>query len=130
MTQKELNAVLALQCKIKRLQGRLDDLRQIGGIAAHNVTAAVMGGSGEFAVQIAAELEQEITGLQKQLGIEQVIIGRHIEKLALTEVEHKLMVLRYVEGRPWKVVGATLGYSERRIYQIHKRAKKIAVDCS
>lgn len=130
MDTNELNAALTLKRKIDRLEARLDDLRQTGGVGGTGSNTPVQGGTGMFVGQIATELAQEIWGLQRQFEVEQVIIRRYIEKLDLSDVEQKLMVLRYVECKPWAVIQKCLGYAARQTYRIHDRAKNMAVDGS
>lgn len=126
MTRDELNAALILQRKIDRLQTRLDDLRQTGGVGGMGTNTPVQGGSGVFVGQIAAEIAQEIAELQNKLVIEKEIIRRYIDKLELEDVERKLMILRYVECRPWKLVECGIGYSKRHTLLIHSKAQNIA----
>lgn len=130
MTHDELNAALTLQRKIDRLQARLDDLRQTGGVGGTGTNTPVQGGSGVFVGQIIAELEVEIASLKQKLIIEKEIIRRYIEKLDLDVIECKLMVLRYVECRPWRLVGASMGYAERQTYRIHESALNVAANGS
>lgn|GEM_PF-5161444 len=130
MTTDELNAALSLQRKIDRLQARLDDLRATGGIGGKGDNTPIQSSAGVFAGQIAAELAQEIVELKGKLVIEKEIIRRYIEKLNLDGIECKLMILRYVECRPWKAVGMSMGYAERQIFRIHDGAKNMAVNGS
>ena len=130
MTNDELNAALSIDRKIQRLQARLDDLRSTGGVGGKGDNTPVQGSASVFAGQIAAELAQEIAELKGKLVIEKEIIRREINKMELSDVERKLMMLRYVECRPWHWTAASMGYSPRRVYQLHDEAKKIAVGCS
>lgn len=122
MTYDELNAALSLQRKIDRLQARLDDLRQSGGITHHSDNSPVMGGDSVFAGQIASELEEQINALKKDLEEEKVIIRRYIDKLDLDDIERKLMILRYVDCWPWDSVKKGIGYSLSRTYHYHSSA--------
>jgi len=131
LTKEELNAALSLTRKIDRLQARLDDLRQTGGLKSPSSNTPVQGGTGTMGVgELVAELSQEIEELKKQREIERVVIGRYLQKLPLEDVEHKLMTLRYVDCYPFKAVGARIGYADRQMYRIHDKAKKLAVDGS
>jgi hypothetical protein len=127
MTYQELCAALNLTRKIDRLRARRDEIRESYG---HAPDVRVQGGRGVSAAQTVSELSDEIDKLGKQRDLEAEIIRRYIGKLQLDELETKVLVMRYVECRPWHLVGAGTGYSERRVFQIHDAAKKIAVGCS
>lgn len=129
MTAKELNAALTLQRKIDRLQARLDDLRQTGGVGGTASNTPVQGGAGVFVGQIIAECSEELAKLQEQLRDEQAIIRRFLQKVEFSDVERKLMMLRYVECRPWRLVEMSLGYSHSRTMYIHSDIlKKTGLD--
>lgn len=130
LTHDELNAALALHRKLDRLRGRLEDLEATGGVRAAGSAAPVQGGGSVTQAQVAAELSQEIGELARQLEIEQTIIRRALEKIPLDELERKLMVLRYVECWPWRVVGTLTGYAESHLYRLHQAAQKMIVDDS
>lgn len=123
MTNSELNAALSLSRKISRLQGRLDDLRQTGGVGGKGDNTPVMGGSGGVCVgQIAAELEQEIIELLKEFRIEQVVLQRALDNIDFESTERKLMRLRYVACWDWKSVEKAIGYSHSRTMHYHSSA--------
>lgn len=136
MTNDELNAALTLQRKIDRLQARLDDLRQTGGVGGTSNNTPVQGGAWVFAGQIAAELAQEIAELQEKLKIERVIICRELEKLDLEPIECKILVSRYAGCRKLDLVAISVGYADRngkatrQFYRIYERARKKTVDDS
>jgi len=122
VTNEELNAALVISKKIYRLQCKLDDLRATGGVGATGNSTPVQGGQGADPGQLAAELSQEIACLQRQLAVEQTIIGRYIEKLPLSELENKVMILRYVKCRDWKNIAFSIGYSQSRMFDFHVSA--------
>lgn len=125
LTEQELNAALDLTRKIERLQGRLDDLRETGGVGSPGASAPVQGGCGTVSAgQIAAELEIEIADLRKRREIEQIVIQRYIDKSDLEDVERKLMLLRYVDCRPWTPLATSLGYSRSHVLLLHRNAIK------
>lgn len=124
VTHDELNAALALNRKLDRLRGRLEDLEATGGVRAAGSAAPVQGGGSVTQAQVAAELSQEIGELARQLEIEQTIIRRALDKIPLDELERKLMVLRYVECWPWRAVAKRIGYEPSRTYDHHKSALK------
>ncbi len=130
MTSIELEAAIILSKRLYRLKGKLEDLKLTGGIGSAYGNTPVQGGGCVSPVQLAAELEIDIISLERQLEIEQEIIRRYLEKLPYDEVSRKLMLLRYVRCYEFKDIRERLGYSDRRVYQIHAEAKKIAVDCS
>lgn len=129
MTHDELNAALSLQRKIDRLQARLDDLRQTGGVGGTGTNTPVQGGSGVFAGQIASEKEDEIAELQKQLEIERVIIQRYLDKSDLQDDEKRFMAFRYVKCWKWEVVAIYIGYTKRHTLRLHEQIlKKLSLD--
>lgn len=129
MTTDELNAALTLTRKIDRLQARLNDLRQTGGLGSIGTDTPVQGGTGSIgAGQLAAELAQEIDSLKSQRAIEQEIIRRYISKLNLDEVERKVANLRYIRCLPWKEIEISIGYARAQTYRICDRVKLILND--
>lgn len=136
MTHDELNAALDLQRKIARLQARLDGLRQTGGVGHPGGNTPVQGGAGVFVGQQVIELAQEITELQEQLRDEQAIIRRCLQKLDLSDIERKIMILRFAECRLIDSVALSVGYTgrdgkaTRQFYRIYERAKKTTVNDS
>lgn len=119
MTTEELNAALTLSHKIERLQASLDAIRATGGISGTSTNTPVQGGTGVFTGQVAVEIEQEIAELRELLRIEQEIIRREIAKMELSNVERKLMLLRYVECRPWESIKDSIGYSRSQTFKLH-----------
>lgn len=123
MTTEELNAALDISRKIKRMQAQLSDLRASGGVGGAGLSAPVMGGVSISPGQIVIEIEGEIAELQQRLAIEQEIIRRALAKIPLSDVEQKVMGLRYVECWGWRDISQRLGYSEAWIYKIHEKTK-------
>ena len=130
MTEEELNAARKIHAKIVRLRDQLGDLRKTGGLRATGKEISVQCAGGVGVCQICAELEDEITGLEKQWEIERAILRRALEKAPLDETGRKLMLLRYVECKPWREIGLLIGYTERQTYRIHQAAIKMSVDVS
>ena len=124
LTEQELNAALNLSRQIERLQNKLDDLMETGGVGSPNISPTpVQGGPGMVSPgQIAAELAEEIQNLTHQWEIEREIIKRSIEKIPLDDIERKVALLRYVECRPWKIIESSVGYSKPHIMRIHSGA--------
>lgn len=119
MTNQELHAALDLSNKIQRLTDRLNDIRQSLGKAPE---VRVQGGQGVSTAQIAADLSEEVSELEEQFKIEQVVIQRYIDKCSLDDTERKLMTLRYVKCYPWKDIETALCYSRSHTYQMHINA--------
>lgn len=120
MTKSELSAALSLARKIQRLQAALADLRA-GGLRATGTTAPVQGGPGVMHPgQLASELEQEIVTLIREWEVEREIIRRGILRVGLTELEERVMLLRYVECRAWREVAVATGYTYERLKQINR----------
>ena len=124
MTIEELNAALVIKKKINRLKGDLEDKRTSCGKIPE---IRVQGKSGTSAAQLAAELSEEITVLEKKLEIEQEIIRRQLEKVDLDETERKLMVLRYVRCYQWEDIKTVLCYTVRWMFTIHEGARNKAL---
>lgn len=127
MTKQELHAALDIHTKIQRLRARLSDLEYVNCKAPE---VRVQGGCAVSVGQIAAELSGEITELEGKLKIEQVVIQRHLDKCPLDDTARKLMALRYVECRPFKLIKVSLGYEDAQMYRIHNAAKNMIVDDS
>ena len=126
MTEKELNAAREIHNKIKRLQNKLDDLRETGGVSSPDLFATpVQGGAGPISAgQVAAELTQEISALIKKWEIEREIIRRELTKAPLDELGRKLLILRYVDCLPWWLVATSIGYSKPHTFLLHRKALK------
>lgn len=124
LTYKELKAALDLQERIDRLAEQMEKNEAVGGLKAARGSAPVQGGNSVSSTQTAAEIPEEIRELEGRLRIEQAIIHRCLEKMPFTELERKLMILRYVECKPWKDVADRIGYGPSRTYDYHKSALK------
>ena len=130
MTEKELNAALEISKELIRKKAMLDDLRT-GGLRSLGSNTPVQGGvSPGTTGELASELDEDVRALSRALADEQAIIKRYLEKLSIKESDRKLLTYRYVDCKPWKQVAVLLGYSERRVYQLHDDAIKISVGCS
>lgn len=122
MDINELNSALVLSRKIDRLQARLDDLRQTGGVGGIGNNTPVQGGSGVFVGQVVAELAQEIEELKSKLVIEKEIIRRELAKIQLEDVEYRVIELRYVDGWMFKHIQNRVGYSKSQTFRVHETA--------
>lgn len=119
MTKQDLEAALDIKRKLTRFENRLADLEATGGIQTSIHQTGGRGGHKGNAAAIAGELADEITNLRRQLEIEQTIIRRALEKLGLDETEKKLMMLRYVDCRPWQEVAEKMAYSKIAVMKKH-----------
>lgn len=119
MSECELRAALDLMHRIHRLQEGLEDLRRSGGVRSPRASEPIRGGPGAVPPgQIAAERAEEIAQLEKELEVEREIIRRYIVKQDLDELEQRVMLLRYVDCRPWEQVAQTVSYSVRHVIRI------------
>lgn len=128
MTKEELKAALVICRRLTRLQSRLNDIEATGGIRTSMQSSGGKGGKRSDASMLAAELTGQITELRKKLEIEQAIIRRALEKVEFDELERRLMVMRYVDCRPWRYIQIVLGYADRQPYRIHSEAVSKAID--
>lgn len=118
MTKQDLTAAIAIKRKLTRFEARLSDLEATGGI---RTSLGHIGGCGQkgSAADLAVELADEITKLQRDLEVEQEIIRRALEKMELDETERKLMIYRYVDCREWKEVSERIAYSIQQTFRMH-----------
>lgn len=72
--------------------------------------------------QVATELEQEIASLTKRWEIEREIVRRYIDKAQLDDIEYKIMVLRYVDCLPFRLIQKRVGYERTKTFDYHKTA--------
>lgn len=93
MTKKELHAALDLHARIQRLKMRLSDL---GYVNCKVPEVRVQGGSPIAAGQQAAEISDEISELEDQLKVEQVIVQRFLDKYPINSIERQVMELHFV----------------------------------
>lgn len=119
MTKEELQAALDIYDKIQRLRESLSNIEHSLGKSPE---VRVQGGVGVSAGQQAAEKAEEITELEKQLEIERVVIQRFIDKCSFSDVERKIMILRYVTCLPFKLIQKRIGYERTRTFDYHKNA--------
>lgn len=130
MTKQELEAALVLRRRLTRLENSLADIRATGGVKSSG-GSGVRAGGGCDTGQIAVELAEEIAELRKKYEIEREIIRRTLEKAPLEWGERKVLLLRYVECKPWQYVCKEIGYAERQTFRIHAGAlEKLTVDGS
>ena len=116
MTGEELEAALALHRRLERLTDELARLEADGGAPGEP-------GGSLFQAQMAAELTREIGGLREELSRERARIAAALEAAPWEGVSRRLMVLRYVECRPWRAIGALTGYAQSHLYRLHRAAR-------
>ena len=135
MTFAELNEVRTLKKQIAAAKQKLTALRDSAESITTKLKPTPKGTTVKSRLEMLAALtvdtEAEINNLQARL---QQAVPALTEKI-LAEVhnnaEQTLMIYRYVACKYFRDIGFLMGYSERRVYQVHEQIlKKIAVDCS
>ena len=142
MTFAELNEVRRLKKKLADENKKLVALKIVIGAFPHKYGKSDGGGSGtvatksafeSFIVQI-ADCEKEIESLQAQLNDAVPRLTKKIQDEISDSAEQTLLIYRYVACKYFRDIGFLMGYSERRVYQLHeqivKRFQSIAVDFS
>lgn len=127
MTQAELKEPFSLNEKIERLQSSLDEIHETGGVGARKFEIVVREKERKSIEEQAIELSSEIDELKSKLKDQQIKIQKTIDRLELSEIEKKVLMMRYVDCKKWKYISMRIGYSEGRTMVFHRRAKDILI---
>ena len=148
MKYEELNEVRTLKNRITQVQRKLKALRDLVRPATTKFTRETVGGKSytcldvmprgtstesqtEMLAVMIADSEKELSALQKKLIETIPALTKKIQAEIADNAEQTLMIYRYVACEYFRDIGFKMGYSERRVYQLHEKAiKKIAVDFS
>ena len=142
MTFSELNKVRELKKEIEVEQKKLKALKIVIGALPHKYGQSEEGGVAEgtgkspfesFTIQI-ADTEKKIEKLQQELTQAVPRLTEKIQNEVANTDEQTLLIYRYVACKFFRDIGFLMGYSERRVYQVHeqilKRLQSISVDYS
>lgn len=135
VTCAELNEVRTLKKQIAAAKQKVAALRESAESVTVKLEPTPKGTTTKSRLEVLTALivdtEAEISRLQARL---QEAVPELTEKI-LAEVqdnaEQTLLIYRYVACKYFRDIGFLMGYSERRVYQVHEQTlKKISVDCS
>ena len=143
MTLSELNEVRNLKKRLEGEQKKLNALKIVVGAFPHKYGQSEEGGAGSggtpksafesYVVQI-ADTEKNIEKLQNELTQAVPRLTEKIQNEVANTDEQTLLIYRYVACKFFRDIGFLMGYSERRVYQVHeqilKRFQSIAVHFS
>ncbi|MDR0326312.1 MAG: hypothetical protein LBI19_09490 [Oscillospiraceae bacterium] len=119
---------------MKEYRSLCEELRQLDGqrlmwlSRAERSTRApsktpVLGGQHDpmpIIVDRLSEIREQADRLYNRLVDAKLRIERAIDKLP--SVQRQLMRARYIEGKCWGAIAKEMGYSEERLYQLHRKA--------
>lgn len=135
MTYEELNAVRKLKKKIAEGQIRLKALKNCAESAATSklshdkVNNKNTASKVEVLAVMIADLETEITEMQKKLVETIPTLTAKIQSEISDNAEQTLLLYRYVACKYFRDIGFLMGYSENWVYWKHNQIlKKIGVD--
>lgn len=126
MTVKEyLNQVYYTRIRIDRLQNRRDNLRdRMAGVSSPSLGDRVQTSPEDKMSRIMAQLDDVDRKIIQQIMKEQSLIdkiGKQIDDVAQPQYR-AILALRYLNCLPWPTIAERMGYSERRVYQLHGEA--------
>ena len=135
MTFEQLNEVRALKKQIAAAKQKVAALRDSVESITPKLQPTPKIRATESRVEVLTALivdtESRVNELQARL---QNAVPELTEKILtenLAAAEQTLLIYRYVACKYFRDIGFLMGFSERRVYQVHDQIlKKIAVDCS
>ena len=138
MTFEELNVVRKLKKRIADESKKLKALQIVIGAFPHKYGKTESGGSSgnvakspfEGFVIEAQECEENIKRLQFQLREEVPKLTTKIQENFSDSTEQTLLLYRYVACKFFKEISFLMGYSESKIYKLHKLILKNTVEYS
>ena len=140
MTLSELNEVRNLKKRLDGEQKKLNALKIVVGAFPHKYGQSEEGGAGSggtpksafesYVVQI-ADTEKNIEKLQNELTQAVPRLTEKIQNEVANTDEQTLLIYRYVACKFFRDIGFLMGYSEARVYSLHREIlKKLIVDNS
>ena len=140
MTLSELNEVRNLKKRLEGEQKKLNALKIVVGAFPHKYGQSEEGGAGSggtpksafesYVVQI-ADTEKNIEKLQNELTQAVPRLTEKIQNEVANTDEQTLLIYRYVACKFFRDIGFLMGYSEARVYSLHREIlKKLIVDNS
>lgn len=135
MTFAELNEVRVLKKQIAAEKQKIAALRDSINSVTSKLEPTPKGATTESRIEglavLIVDTEAKINRLQARL---QQAVPELTEKILaekLDSAEQTLLINRYIACKYFRDIGFLMGYSERRVYQVHGQIlKKISVDCS
>lgn len=128
ITKEELRGYIHLQAEVQEVQESIEKLRQQAFmISATKINGAPAGsGSPDKIANNLAKLESlqdyYFDKLDKKLDLQHRIEDA-IE--SLPDRERRLMRYRYIDGKNWIDIAATMGYSWKQTHRIHSKALEL-----
>ena len=125
MTYEELNEVWALKKAITKKQQKIAALRESAEIITPEYTQLPKGKNVDSRIEVLTALivdeEAEISKLQERLIEAVPELTKKIQAAIIGDSEQTLMIYRYVACKYFRDIGFLMGYSERRVYQVHEQ---------
>lgn len=126
MTVKEyLNQIYYARLKLQRLEDRREDIRaRMTGISSPGLGDRVQTSPGDKMPKLMARLDDIERKIAVQIEKEESLIEKisvqieSVEPLQYREV----LAMRYINCLPWDNIARRMGYSKRRLYQLHGNA--------
>lgn len=129
MTVKEyLSQIYYAKLKLQRLQERREILyERMKGISSPGMGERVQTSPEDKMPKIMAKLDGIDRKIAGQIEREQMLIEKiSVQVEAVEPLQYReLLALRYINCLPWAVIAERMGYTERRIYQLHGTALAI-----
>ena len=128
MTFEELNEVRALKKQIAAAKQKITALRDSVESITPKLQPTPKIRATESRVEVLTAL---IVDTESRVNELQARLQKKILTENLVAAEQTLLIYRYVACKYFRDIGFLMGFSERRVYQVHDQIlKKIAVDCS
>lgn len=129
MTAKEyLSQIYYARLKLQRLQERRDEIRdRMQGISSPSLGQRVQTSPEDKMSKLMARLDNIDRKIAGQIDREQMLIEKISVQVETVEPlqYRELLALRYINCLPWAVIAERMGYTERRLFQLHGTALAI-----